>query len=112
MKIGLNTIAKFVKIANSVSNPRQGLNMMLEEASKRNPELANTIKQAINAGKRPEEFLKEQVQSGRVTIENFNDVKSAYRTAQKLGFAHKIDNKVWDELEQAIQGDFSTFRGF
>lgn len=51
MKIGLNTIAKFVKIANSVSNPRQGLNMMLEEASKRNPELANTIKQAINAAK-------------------------------------------------------------
>lgn len=101
MKIGLNTIAKFVKIANSVSNPRQGLNMMLEEASKRNPELANTIKQAINAGKRPEEFLKEQVQSGRVTIENFNDVKSAYRTAQKLQIYAAFSGD--DELDEILK---------
>ena len=51
-------------------------------------------------------------------MDNFNEVKKYYNLAQKFGLTHKIDNKEWVEIEQAIKNKSTdsnnnfTFRGF
>lgn len=116
MAFNFNQITKAVKIANGVANPKQAVNMLLEQLEKKNPEMARNVRTAISSGKNPAQYIREQAQNGTITMENFNEVKRYYKMAQKFGLTHKISNQSWNEIEQAIKdkggaGGFK-FNGF
>jgi hypothetical protein len=96
-------LGKVVQAINLVSNPKQGINILLDKMGQNNPQMANTIKQAIKSGKNPTKFIMEQAQAGEITLENLNELKSLYGMAQKLGLKVKVPNKVWVAAENAIR---------
>lgn len=48
MAFNFNQITKAVKIANGVANPKQAVNMLLEQLEKKNPEMARNVRTAIS----------------------------------------------------------------
>lgn len=112
MAFNFNQITKAVKIANGVVNPKQAVNMLLEQLEKKNPEMAKSVRTAISSGKHPAQYIREQAQNGTITMENFNEVKRYYKMAQKFGLTHKISNQSWNEIEQAIKDNDKGDGGF
>lgn len=103
MSFNLNNISKIVGMANAIKNPQQAINMLLNKFGQNNPEMANTIRQAINSKKNPKQFIMEQARSGNITLENLNQLKQYYNMAQKIGLAKKVPNNIWQEAENAIR---------
>lgn len=103
MNFNIGNISKIVGVANAIKNPQEGINMLLDNYGKKNPEMANKIRQSINSGKNPKAFIMEQAQSGNITMQNLNDLKKYYGIAQKLGLSKKVPNSVWKEAENAIR---------
>lgn len=101
-------LGNLVKIANSISNPQQGLNLLLNQFAKSNPKMANEIRQAINSGKNPKAFIMEQARSGKITLDNLNDLKKYYNMAQRFGLTKKVPQNVWNEAENAIKSGSGT----
>lgn len=96
-------LGNIVKLANSISNPKQAINMLLNKFGEKNPQMANNIRNAINSGKNPKEYIMEQARSGNISIDNLNQLKGYYNMAQKLDLTKKIPNEVWTEAESAIK---------
>lgn len=96
-------LGNIVQMANAIRNPKQAINMLLNKFGEKNPQVANSIRSAINSGKNPKEFIMEQARSGNITLENLNQLKGYYNMAQKLGLYKKIPNSVWAEAESAIK---------
>lgn len=111
MNFNMQSISKIVSMANAVSNPKQAINMLLDKLSKNNPQMANTIRQAINSGKNPKQFIMEQAKSGNITLDNLNQLKQYYGLAQKIGLAKKVPANVWQEAENAIRNGTSGGNG-
>lgn len=114
---GRFNLARIVKIANSISNPKQGINTLLDEMSKKNPQQAKTLRAMINSGKSPQDTIKQFASSGDVTLEQLNDLKQGYAILGKLGLKHKVPASVWKEAEDAIKSGTSNstsskFTGF
>lgn len=103
MNFNFGNIGKIVQMANAVQNPKQAINMLLDKFAQKNPQMASTIRQAINSGKNPKSFIMEQAQSGNITLDNLNQLKQYYGMAQKIGLAKKVPNSVWQEAENAIR---------
>jgi len=95
-------IGKIVKIANSISNPKEGLNLLLQQLEKKNPQSANMIKMAINSGKNPVEYIKQATKKGEISKKQLTELKGYYNLASKFGLNKKIPNSVWAEIEQAM----------
>lgn len=108
MNFNMGSIGKIVQMANMVKNPQQAINMLLDNFGKKNPQMAKTIRQAINSGKNPKQFIMEQAKSGKITMENLNQLKQYYGMAQKLGLAKNVPNNVWQEAENAIKSGVSN----
>lgn len=100
-------LSKLVKIANSLSNPSQGINMLLDEMSKKNPQQAKMLRTMITSGKSPQDAIKQFASSGDVTLEQLNDLKQGYAILGKLGLKHKVPASVWKEAEDAIKSGSS-----
>lgn len=111
MSFNFGTISKIVGMANAVKNPQQAINMLLDKFGQQNPEMANTIRQAIKSKKNPKQFIMEQARSGNITLENLNQLKQYYAMAQKIGLAKKVPNNVWQEAENAIRNGSSGGNG-
>lgn len=101
-------LSKIVKIANSISNPKQGINTLLDEMGKKNPQQANMLRNMINSGKSPQAAIKQFASSGDVTLEQLNDLKQGYAILGKLGLKHKVPASVWKEAEDAIKSGASS----
>lgn len=118
MAFNFNQITKAVKFANKVKDPKQAVNMLIDQIEKKNSKLGQELRVAINSGKNPSQYIREQADNGIINMDNFNEVKKYYILAQKFGLTHKIDNKEWVEIEQAIKNKSTdsnnnfTFRGF
>lgn len=111
MNFNMQSISKIIGIANAIKNPQQAINMLLDKFGQKSPEMTNTIRQAINSGKNPKQFIMEQARSGNITLENLNQLKQYYRFAQKLGLAKKVPNNVWQDAENAIRNGASGGNG-
>lgn len=103
MGFNIGNIGKLVQMANAVQNPKQAINMLLDKFGQKNPQMANTIRQAINSGKNPKQFIMEQAKTGNITLENLNQLKQYYNMAQKIGLTKKVPNSVWQDAENAIR---------
>lgn len=103
MGFNIGNIGKLVQMANAVQNPKQAINMLLDKFGQKNPQMANTIRQAINSGKNPKQFIMEQAKTGNITLENLNQLKQYYNMAQKIGLTKKVPNNVWQDAENAIR---------
>lgn len=111
-------LSKIVKVANSLANPKQGIDTLLMELSKKDPQRATLLRTMINSGKSPQDAIKEFASRGDVTVGQLNDLKQGYSLLNKLGLKHKVPASVWKEAEAAIlsgtttSSDSSTFTGF
>lgn len=96
-------IKKLLNIANSVSNPKQGITMLLDEMAKKNPEKAKQLKFMISSGKNPEQAIMEFAQKGEINLDQLRELKQGYSLASKFGLKHKVPQTVWDKAEKAIK---------
>lgn len=97
-----------VKVANSLSNPKQAINTLLGEMGKKNPQQANMLRTMINSGKSPQDAIRDFASKGDVTLEQLNDLKRGYAILNKLGLKHKVPQSVWKEAEDAIKSGASN----
>lgn len=105
-------ISKLIKIANSVVNPKQGAQMLLQEMAKKSPDKANAISAMMSNGKNPTEAIQEFASKGDVTIDQLNQLKSMYGMARKFGLKHNVPESVWKDAEKAIKNKSNNFNGF
>jgi PFU (PLAA family ubiquitin binding). len=120
MGINFNAINQFVKIANGIKNPKQGIKVALDAMEKKNPQMAKELRTVVNSGKDYRAFFKEKVADGTINKENFDSFKNAYRMAQKFGLSTKVPQSYWNELESILNNNTSIpanrptngFKGF
>lgn len=107
-------IANVVKIANTITNPKEAVNVMLDKMEKTNPGKAKMLRSLYASGKNPNIVLRESAEKGEITMEQLNELKSYYTMAKKLGLKVNIPNNVWKEAENAIKSakKDNTFVGF
>lgn len=111
-------LSKIVKVANSLANPKQGIDTLLTELGKKDPQHATLLRTMINSGKSPQDAIKEFASRGDVTVDQLNDLKQGYSLLNKLGLKHKVPASVWKEAEAAIRSgsnnssNNSGFTGF
>lgn len=89
-------IADMMRFANS---PNKGLQMLLGQASKTNPQVARELQAAMNSGKTPQAFMQEQVQKGNITQANYQQVK---QMANDMGFSRNIPQSAWKQMDSAF----------
>lgn len=76
--------------------------MALDGLQKKNPEAAQLIKGAIQSGKSPAEFAKEQAAKGNISEKSLNNLKQYYGIAKQMGLP-SIPEKEWASIENAIK---------
>lgn len=103
MAFNFDQIAKAVKFANKVKDPKQAVNMLIDQIEKKNSKLGQELRVAINSGKNPSQYIREQADNGVINMDNFNEVKKYYNLAHKFGLTHQINKKEWDNIERAIK---------
>lgn len=115
MKFNLSNI---VKIANSISNPKEGINLLLNEFAKKDPKRAKTLSMYYNSGKSPAEVLTAAAANGEISLNELNELKNNYKFAKRLGLKINVPKKAFEEAETIIKNatNKSTgndgFRGF
>jgi hypothetical protein len=97
------SISKVLDIANGVTNPQQGAELALGFLDKRNPEAANTIRTMIQAGKNPQEALKDFAAKGQIRKQDLGLIKKVYGMMKRAGFKkYEVPDSFWEEVESSF----------
>lgn len=100
MKFDLN---KVIGIANSISNPKQGIGMALNLLAKKSPETASMISGMIKSGENPVQAIQKFAMDGKFSAKELGQVKAIYGMAKKAGFKKfNVPESVWKQAEQAV----------
>lgn len=96
-------LGNLVKMANTFSNPKQAINMLLAKMEKTNPSKAKMLKTMYNSGKSPATAIRESAKNGEINIEQLEQLKNFYYMGKKLGLKINVPKSVWVEAENAIK---------
>lgn len=103
MGINFNQLKNIVKMINGIKNPKQGLGMAADMLAKKNPQIGNLIKNAINNGKDPKTFIMESAKNKQINLNQLEDLKQLYTFASSIGLTMKVPDNVWKDAENSIR---------
>ena len=102
-----------VNTINAVGSPKQAINLLLKEGEKKDPNLANALRQIINSGEDPAKVLRQLSSEGKISLKNLAQIKNYYDIARRMGMKQQIPNSEWQAAEKAIRdGTKNGFGGF
>lgn len=96
-------LGNLVKMANSITNPKQAINMLLAKMEKTNPSKAKLLRSMYNSGKNPTTAIQESAKNGEITMEQLEQLKNFYYLGKKFGLKINVPKSVWIEAENAIK---------
>ena len=94
-----------IGFANSLKNPKQIIDYLLNACAKNDQQMANSLKQMIYSGQDASKVLGQLASEGKITLEQLKQIRKAYGMARAMGLKHQISNSDWESAAKIIKSN-------